>query len=382
MLRAACAAARREGWEVELLLSDDRPRPSVAATRIADDGIPVHFVPADLPARRRRRRSPRSSRRSTAPSSSTPTSRRSTSRSSGPPRGRPQTDARTGTCTATCHERARSCACATPRRFFVYGRRVQEILCVAPHLVQEVRSRLAPPGRVQHFPNAIDTRAFPLVTPQERAPRASDSASRRTRGSSCTSAGTGISRAGTSSSDAVARLRDRDNLAFLTLGGGDVAAAEIAARGLSDRVRLLDPSTTRRHLYAAADVLVSPSRDEGMPFSMIEALSRGIGVRGLGDPGPALRRSRPRRLPVHPLDAGELAAGVADAARARRGDGRADARAAHQRIAASMDIEVWAQRSDRPLSRPRRPERPARSRKSAKRPITVMSRKSRRTSHR
>ena len=49
MLRAACTAGQREGWEVELLLSDiARGRSWLPA--LEDAGIPVHFAPVDTRA--------------------------------------------------------------------------------------------------------------------------------------------------------------------------------------------------------------------------------------------------------------------------------------------------------------------------------------------
>ena len=340
MLRAACAAARREGWEVELLLSEiARDRRWLDA--VADDEIPVQFVPATSRADAQVAIAARLAQidgpvilHSHFSSFDVPAVRAA--------RGRPET-----TSYWHVHSHLETDPLVRLRntaRFFVYGRRVQEILCVSPHLVREVRSRLAPRGRVHHFPNAIDTRAFPLVTGQERALA-------RERLGLMPAARVVLHfgwdwhrKGGDVFLDAVLRLSDRDDLAFVTLGGGDVGAAEIRARGLTDRVRLLEPVDDANHLYAAADVLVSPSREEGMPFSMIEALSRGIGVVASTLPGQLYVGRDLGACEFTELDAGELAAGVEALLARDEATVAQDARDAHDWIAASMDIEVWAQR--------------------------------------
>jgi glycosyltransferase involved in cell wall biosynthesis len=81
---------------------------------------------------------------------------------------------------------------------------------------------------------------------------------------------------------ALARLRDRERLVALIAGrtGNATGSIEraVAAAGLSDRVRLLGHRDDIPDLLAAADVLVSTSRFEGMPGAIIEAMALGLPI--------------------------------------------------------------------------------------------------------
>ena len=84
--------------------------------------------------------------------------------------------------------------------------------------------------------------------------------------------------------DAVARLRNRRGGATLTLCGEgpleDAVAARAAELGCRDAVRLLGqvPYDAMPGIYRAADALVLPSRDEGVPRTVLEALACGVPV--------------------------------------------------------------------------------------------------------
>ena len=340
MLRAALAAARDEGWETLVVLSE-LARGRAWLSLLEEDGVPVRFLStgsrrraaADIAALLDETAGP-ALLHSHFSSFDVPVAR-AARRRPGTIRfwhihGHLERDLRT---------RARNTA-----RFAIYGRQVDEILCVAPDLVHGVRARLAPADRVHHFPNAIDTRRFPLPSPAERA-------TARTRLG--VPAGSRLvlhlgwdwhRKGGDLFLAAVARLAERSDLVFATVGGGSAAAAEVRARGLGQRVRLLEPVEDAAGLFAAADVVVSPSRQEGMPFSMTEALCRGTPVVASAIPGQVYvgRDLGACRLTSH--DPAAIAAGV-DAILARDEAAVArDARAAHDRIVEDMDIEVWAQR--------------------------------------
>lgn len=68
---------------------------------------------------------------------------------------------------------------------------------------------------------------------------------------------------------------------FLVVGGGPMLAAlkrDITAQGLADSVRLVGPVSNRRIAlyYAAADVLLMPSDEEGFPRVLLEAQAAGV----------------------------------------------------------------------------------------------------------
>jgi hypothetical protein len=220
MLRAACAVGMRAGWDVELLLSDvARGRAWLPA--FEEDGVPVHFLPAGSRAEAQAAiaahveplRGPLILH-SHFSSFDVPMARAAA--------GRPETWLWWHLHSHLSREplvRARNTA-----RFLIYGRRVHEILCVSPHLVRDARLRLAPRARLHHLPNAIDTSSFPLVTPDERA---------RARAAVGVPADARVvmhlgwdwhRKGGDLFVGAAARLAGRENIVFLSVGGGDVAA--------------------------------------------------------------------------------------------------------------------------------------------------------------
>jgi glycosyltransferase involved in cell wall biosynthesis len=65
--------------------------------------------------------------------------------------------------------------------------------------------------------------------------------------------------------------------ALLLLAGNGPDRAELEARGV-ERVRFLGRSADLTAVYAAADLLVIPSRSEGMSITMLEAMARGRSI--------------------------------------------------------------------------------------------------------
>lgn len=216
-------------------------------------------------------------------------------------------------------------------RFGLLSRGVSEIMCVAPQIARGVRRRLGPRGRVTFVPNAIDLTRFPLQGRHEQL-GARARLGLPSEGVVLMHFGWDWQRKG---GDvyfrAAAELRrgGRD-LVAVTVGGEEPARRAAAELGIADVVRVLAPTNQVVDLYAAADVLVMPSRAEGMPFAMAEALSCGRPVVATDAPGEreiAGRLSACRLIPAEPhaiasataalLDRDASAAGT-DAAEARR----------------------------------------------------------------
>lgn len=167
----------------------------------------------------------------------------------------------------------------TSVRFATVGRGVDAHLCVGPNVYEGALARFSPPRRTQLFSNAIDLDRFAAVTSDERV-RA------RTRlelAPECVSLVTFVwdweRKGGSLIIDAMSHLRARGLKAVAIMVGGEGLAQEAARRaGLEDVVRCVAPQTDVRDLYAAADVFVSASSREGMPYAILEALACGIPV--------------------------------------------------------------------------------------------------------
>jgi glycosyltransferase involved in cell wall biosynthesis len=150
---------------------------------------------------------------------------------------------------------------------------------VAPDTVTELRARFAPRDRTVFFPNAIDTAAFvPPAAERRRAVREELGIAPEQR--VLLHFGWEWERKGGDHLAAMVgelRRRGRDVVA-LTVGGGEAARAEAERSGVGDALRAVDSDPDVARWHAAADVFVSPSRSEGMPFSVIEALCDGLPV--------------------------------------------------------------------------------------------------------
>lgn len=97
---------------------------------------------------------------------------------------------------------------------------------------------------------------------------------------------------------AVARLRaDRPELRAAIVGEGPLEAelrAEIAKLGVEDAVDLLGRRDDVEEVYAASEIFVLPSRDEGLSVAQIEAMASGLPavVSNVGEAADLLRDGR------------------------------------------------------------------------------------------
>jgi glycosyltransferase involved in cell wall biosynthesis len=231
-------------------------------------------------------------------------------------------------------------------RFALLGRRVDRILCVAPHIASQIIRRGAPRDRVLFLPNPVDAARFPVITPDERC------AARRSLGvDSSTKVVLHFSwdwrrKGGDLLLAAVEKLRfgGRNDLLVVFVGAGPEAARAATNLGIADAVRVVPQRERHTELYAAADAFVSSSRREGMPLAMAEALSRGLGVvatdlpgqRALGD-GLASRR-------IVPLDAARIADEIREIVDRDRDRVLADAARSHEWVRAHLGSAEWSDR--------------------------------------
>jgi glycosyltransferase involved in cell wall biosynthesis len=231
-------------------------------------------------------------------------------------------------------------------KFGLVARPVARFLCVAPHICDQLVKRGAPRGRVEFFPNPLDASRFPAVTPAERV------AARERLGIPPDAklllhfSWDWERKGGDLFLAAVKELRDagRHDVIAMLVGGRADGQPAAAALGISDAVRCVEPTDRHGEYYAAADVFVSSSRREGMPFAVAEALSRGLGVVATDLPG---QRVQGRGLDARRLvasDSHEIAREI-DRLLARDPENTAaDAAASHAWVRANMDPEAWTER--------------------------------------
>lgn len=227
-------------------------------------------------------------------------------------------------------------------KFALVGRSV-EILCVAPNIADGARARGARASSVRFFGNAIDTSRFPIADPAAR------SAARSELGLDPEAPvlmhfGWDWYRKGGDLFLEAVRLLDEPGLMAVTVGGGDEAAALAVQLGVTERVTVLDPRDDAAILHAAADLFVSSSRAEGMPFAMAEALSTGVGVAATDIPGQVLIGEGLPGCRLTPAEPGAIAAAIADLLARDPAQVQADSQAASRAIVERMGLPAWAER--------------------------------------
>ncbi|MFE7631883.1 glycosyltransferase [Kocuria sp. NPDC057446] len=141
---------------------------------------------------------------------------------------------------------------------------------------------------------------------------------------------------------------DRPRLRVVLLGEGELRQELedlVAERGLTGAVHLPGHRADARMLLDAADVFALPSRAEGMPLTVLEAMEAGLPVVATRVPGSEeVVAHGETGLLVPPGDAEELAAALA----ALLDDGRRRARygeAGHRRYLAEYTVETMVART-------------------------------------
>jgi glycosyltransferase involved in cell wall biosynthesis len=231
-------------------------------------------------------------------------------------------------------------------KFGTFGRGVSGVLVPAEDVGDGLARRFAPRERIILVPSPIDVSVYAPPSASERA-----LARERLGISDGSAALLHIGRAwelkgGDIYLQAVRRLVDEGvDLTAITLRGGEPAELEAERLGLGDRVRVIPQVEEMRELYAAADCFVAPSRGEGMPFSLVEALASGIPVVASDHlSGHRFLSDQLAACATVPGEPKEIAAGVRRMLERPAGQARDDAARARDWIAANLSIEVAARR--------------------------------------
>ncbi len=231
-------------------------------------------------------------------------------------------------------------------KYSLAGRYVSGILCVTPEIATNVKRRLGPADRVMFFHNAIDTDRFPMISAEQQASARTELGLPSGPRVLMHFGWYWYAKGGELFLESVKLLLEQgdEEIVAVTIGGGDRAKNMGREIGLSDSLYVLKPIDSVQTLYAAADLFVSTSHSEGMPFSVMEALSSGLPVVATDIPGHA---SIGKELEACRLTSVEPQA-VADGVRATLDcDSESTLEAANSArkwIVDHMDISVWSDR--------------------------------------
>lgn len=155
-----------------------------------------------------------------------------------------------------------------------YAARTDLLVAVSPSEAETFRaSGVVPADRLRTVPNGIDPTPFLDAVPADLPALGLDP----TRP---VAALVGLIYAAKGQDLALRALRDVADLQLLVVGPGDRSGVESLAAelGLSGRVAFTGPRDDVPALLAASDLLVLPSRWEGMPYVVIEAMAAGLPV--------------------------------------------------------------------------------------------------------
>lgn len=230
-------------------------------------------------------------------------------------------------------------------KYGVFGRAVDGILCVSAEIAHDMRARGAPRRALVTFPNAIDLDRFGEVTPAARA-RARDALGLPRDATVVLHFSWDWTRKGGDLMLAAAdRLRASPQLVWLTVPGppsGLPASTVTAERGSAVRCEAARGDV--RELYAAADLFLSCSRSEGMPYAVLEALACGLPVVATDLPGHrAVLSGLPGAVIVAP-DPGSIAAATERLLEFDHTALAGHARMARERTSRDYSLTNWARR--------------------------------------
>jgi glycosyltransferase involved in cell wall biosynthesis len=228
-------------------------------------------------------------------------------------------------------------------KYTLLGRRVERILCVSSELAEVVVDRGAPQSRVEFLHNAVDVERFRLLDVQEREIARlrlglpSDQPVLVHFGWDWDRKG------GDLFLHSVRNLRERGIEAVgVTVGGGEPARTLREQLSLGHAVHVLEPTDDVRALYAAANVFCSPSRAEGTPYSVMEALSSGTPVVASDIPGHAMMGGGIASCLITPHDPAAIAAAMEDLVLRDTHEVAADALGAHLWMRENLHLPRWA----------------------------------------
>ncbi len=256
-------------------------------------------------------------------------------------------------------------------KFGVIGRGVAGVICPAPNIALGTMQWLAPRDRVHFVPSALSADAYPLVDAADRAQARAelglpaDAKVVLHFGWHNFLKGTDIFL------ETIRTMVDRDDAIIAVVRGHEPQAEELAAElGLGGHVRFQEPVEESRTLFAAADVVLSSSREEGMAYTVLESVASGTPVVATPIPGHTYIADAMDACRITRRDPAALADATFDAIHQPPAERKRDAERAHAWVAdhlsipsiANRVVDLYEEALDLPSSLPHATETPHRDR--------------------
>jgi glycosyltransferase involved in cell wall biosynthesis len=196
-------------------------------------------------------------------------------------------------------------------KFSLLGRYVDRILTPSDDVARELIRRFAKREKVSVFPNAIDPDAFPIPSQRQRESFRRELGISENHDVLLHFGRDWQLKGGDFFLDALAVLLEQGRSVIgIVNQGGEEARRAAQLRGVEENVRLVGLTQRPQQLYGAADVLVSCSHGEGMPFAVIEALCSGVPVVASDLAGHRHLGDRLDACTIVPHDSARIAAAV------------------------------------------------------------------------
>lgn len=188
-------------------------------------------------------------------------------------------------------------------------RRSAAVVCLWEDARRHLVARGLDPGRVRVIPNAIDMQVF---RPRTQASRLAARETFSVDPTSSLAVYLGAYSSEKAPEVAVRAALQLPDLHLRMAGSGPMRAQlESEAAAASDRIIVGDPTDEPALLLSAADVLVIPSRTEGIPGVLLEAAAIGVPVVAASVGGiPDVMATGITGVLTEPADATSLAAGI------------------------------------------------------------------------
>ncbi len=229
-------------------------------------------------------------------------------------------------------------------KYAVFGRRADQILCVSPDLVDTLIRRGAPRDKVEFIHNAVDVDRFPVLTPEQRRAAREELGLPAGRPLLVHFGWDWLRKGGDVFCEALRRLHDSGaGVTGVTVGGGEPARELHERLGLGGDLLVLEPTDRVQAMYAAADVFVAPSRAEGTPFSVLEAISSGTAAVVSDIPGHATVGANVPDCVITPLDPAAVAAAARQLLHRDPAQVAEDSLAGHEWLRDNLGLGPWAE---------------------------------------